>query len=135
MGVLEDASDLQQATRHDSRITRVGAVIRALSIDELPQLLNIVKGDMSLVGPRPHALGHDEVWARSVPGYASRFRARPGLTGYAQVQGLRGEVRELEQIAARVEADNHYVENWSLRFDLSIMLRTIPLLFNDPRAY
>jgi len=135
MSVQEDDGELRQATRHDSRITRVGAVLRALSIDELPQLLNIVRGDMSLVGPRPHALGHDEAWARNVVGYADRFRARPGLTGYAQVKGLRGEVRELDQIRARVEADNHYVDNWSLRLDLAIILRTIPLLFNDPRAY
>jgi putative colanic acid biosynthesis UDP-glucose lipid carrier transferase len=135
MRVLEDGADLEQATRNDRRITRVGAVIRALSIDELPQLVNVLKGDMSLVGPRPHAVGHDVRWAQSVPGYGRRFRTRPGLTGYAQICGLRGEVLHLAQIRDRVAADNHYIENWSLAFDLAIMLRTIPLLFADPRAY
>ena len=135
MRVLEDDGDLKQATRSDSRITRVGAVIRALSIDELPQLINVLKGEMSLVGPRPHALSHDELWARTAPGYAQRFRVRPGLTGCAQVNGLRGEIRELAQIRARVDADNWYIDNWSLRLDLVILLRTVPLLFHDPRAY
>jgi putative colanic acid biosynthesis UDP-glucose lipid carrier transferase len=134
MRVLEDA-DVRQATRSDDRITRVGAVIRALSIDELPQLINVLRGDMSLVGPRPHALQHDEIWGSAVPGYAARFRARPGLTGYAQVCGLRGEVRHAADIRERVEADNYYIDHWSPALEMSIILRTLPLLFSDPRAY
>jgi putative colanic acid biosynthesis UDP-glucose lipid carrier transferase len=135
MTVVEDGAEVRQATKDDQRVTRVGAVLRTLSIDELPQLLNVVRGDMSLVGPRPHALAHDELWNTMAPGYAERFRARPGLTGYAQVMGLRGEVRTADEIVRRVEADNFYIENWSLRLELQILLRTIPLLFNDPRAY
>jgi putative colanic acid biosynthesis UDP-glucose lipid carrier transferase len=135
MTVAEDGAEVRQATRGDQRVTRVGAVLRTLSIDELPQLLNVVRGDMSLVGPRPHALAHDELWQNMAPGYIGRFRARPGLTGYAQVKGLRGEIRNAEEIVRRVEADNFYIENWSLRLELQIVLRTIPLLLNDPRAY
>jgi lipopolysaccharide/colanic/teichoic acid biosynthesis glycosyltransferase len=135
MTVAEDGADVRQATKGDQRVTRVGAVLRTLSIDELPQLLNVVRGDMSLVGPRPHALAHDELWKTMAPGYAERFRARPGLTGYAQVMGLRGEIRNAEEIVRRVAADNFYIDNWSLHLELLILLRTIPLLFNDPRAY
>jgi putative colanic acid biosynthesis UDP-glucose lipid carrier transferase len=130
-----DDHKVAQATRNDSRITRFGAVIRALSIDELPQLLNVLRGDMSLVGPRPHATAHDLSWSLVVPDYADRFRARPGLTGFAQVSGCRGEVFSTDDIAARVRADNAYIERWSLGLDLSIALRTIPLIFADPRAY
>jgi lipopolysaccharide/colanic/teichoic acid biosynthesis glycosyltransferase len=135
MTVAEDGAEVRQATRGDQRVTRVGAILRTLSVDELPQLLNIVRGDMSLVGPRPHALAHDEIWESMAPGYAARFRARPGLTGYAQVNGLRGEIRSAEEIVRRVEADNFYIDNWSLRLELMILLRTVPLLLNDPRAY
>jgi putative colanic acid biosynthesis UDP-glucose lipid carrier transferase len=135
MHVQEDGRDLKQATRRDHRITRIGALIRALSIDELPQLINVLKGDMSLVGPRPHAVAHDELWRSSVPGYGRRFRARPGVTGYAQVRGYRGEICRHDDIHARIEADNHYIDHWSLGLDLLILLRTLPLLCNDPRAY
>jgi putative colanic acid biosynthesis UDP-glucose lipid carrier transferase len=135
MTVAEDGAQVRQATKGDQRVTRVGAVLRVLSLDELPQLLNVIRGDMSLVGPRPHALAHDAAWEILAPGYRARFRTRPGLTGYAQVQGYRGEVRCSEDIARRIAADNHYIENWCLRLELSILLRTIPLVFHDPRAY
>ncbi|WP_374471247.1 sugar transferase [Phenylobacterium sp.] len=135
MWVAEDGPGLRQAQRGDDRITPVGRVLRALSLDELPQLINVLRGDMSLVGPRPHALGHDVAWGAAVAGYADRFRARPGLTGEAQVLGLRGEVTGLEAVRARIAADNRYIETWSLGRDISILLRTIPLIFNDPRAY
>lgn len=124
-----------QATRSDARVTRVGAVIRALSIDELPQLLNVVRGDMSLVGPRPHALAHDQRWSLMVPDYWERFRARPGLTGLAQVRGNRGEVSSVDDIAARVGDDNAYIDCWSLGLDFKIVLATVPLIFADPNAY
>ena len=135
MSVAEDHADLSQATRQDSRVTPVGRLLRVLSIDELPQLLNVLKGEMSLVGPRPHALGHDRQWESAVAGYAARFRARPGLTGYAQVNGWRGEIVDLDCIRGRIAADNYYIDNWSLRLELGILIRTIGLLFRDPKAY
>jgi putative colanic acid biosynthesis UDP-glucose lipid carrier transferase len=135
MAVAEDGGEVKQASRWDSRVTRVGGMIRALSIDELPQLYNVLRGDMSLVGPRPHALRHDEDWGRAVPAYRHRFRARPGLTGYAQVRGYRGEVREIGDVVRRIEADNYYIDNWSLKLEMQIVLRTVPLLFHDPNAY
>lgn len=132
---LHDDQQVVQASRRDARITRVGAFIRALSIDELPQLLNVLRGDMSLVGPRPHALAHDARWTVMVPDYRQRFRARPGLTGYAQVRGNRGEVFSTADITARVLDDNAYIERWSLMLDFRIVLNTIPLIFADPNAY
>jgi putative colanic acid biosysnthesis UDP-glucose lipid carrier transferase len=90
---------------------------------------------MSLIGPRPHALAHDETWSKLVPGYSQRFRARPGLSGYAQVSGYRGEVTDLASLRARVDADNEYIETWSILLDLKIVLRTVPLIFTDTRAY
>jgi lipopolysaccharide/colanic/teichoic acid biosynthesis glycosyltransferase len=113
----------------------MGALLRKLSIDELPQLWNVLKGDMSVVGPRPHALAHDEYYGALIPTYAARFRARPGLTGYAQVNGLRGEIRDPRGMSDRVAADNSYIEEWSQSLDLVILARTVPLIFRDPRAY
>jgi putative colanic acid biosynthesis UDP-glucose lipid carrier transferase len=135
MTVAEDDREVRQAVKGDQRVTRVGAVLRALSLDELPQLVNVIKGDMSIVGPRPHALAHDEAWKAVAPGYSARFRTRPGLTGYAQVKGYRGEVRTNQDIVQRIEADNQYIEGWSIRLEIEILLRTIPLVFHDPRAY
>ena len=106
MTVAEDGDVIRQATRGDARLTPVGRVLRKFSLDELPQVLNVLRGEMSLIGPRPHALAHDETWSKLVPGYAQRFRARPGLSGYAQVCGYRGEVADLASLRARVEADN-----------------------------
>jgi len=135
MTVAEDNSQVRQATRNDDRVTAVGALLRKLSIDELPQLWNVLRGDMSIVGPRPHALAHDEYYGALIAGYAARFRAKPGLTGYAQVNGFRGEISDTRCMNDRVAADNSYIEEWSLALDLAILLRTIPLIFKDPRAY
>ena len=135
MTVAHENGHVAQATRGDKRVTRVGAIIRALSIDELPHLMNVLKGDMSLVGPRPHALSHDEVWRRQTTNYDGRFRAKPGLTGYAQVLGYRGELHSVEDLVSRIEADNRYIETWTLMLDVSIVLRTALLIFRDPRAY
>lgn len=135
MRVMEDGETLAQASRGDPRVTPIGAVLRKLSLDELPQLLNIVLGDMSIVGPRPHALSHDEAWACAIPGYADRFRTRPGLTGEAQVLGLRGEITSPEGLVARIAADNAYIDGWSFRRDLALVARTVPLLFGDPQAF
>ena len=135
MTVTEDSGEIRHATKGDARVTAIGALLRKLSIDELPQLVNVLKGDMSIVGPRPHALAHDEYYGALIPTYAARFRARPGLTGYAQVNGFRGEIRDARGMSDRVAADNSYIEAWSPSLDLAILVRTIPLIFSDPRAY
>lgn len=135
MAVTEDCAKVRQATRNDERVTASGALLRKLSIDELPQLWNVLKGDMSIVGPRPHALAHDEHYGVLIATYAARFRARPGLTGYAQIHGFRGEVRDTRYMIGRVAADNCYIEEWSLSLDAAILFRTVPLIFGDPRAY
>lgn len=113
-----------QAQAGDPRITSVGAFIRRTSIDELPQILNVLKGDMSLVGPRPHALDHNEEFARNVRGYFSRHKVKPGITGWAQVNGFRGETDTIDKIEGRVERDVYYAENWSLLFDIRIIIMT-----------
>ena len=135
MTVTEDSAGVRQATKNDARVTEVGAVLRKLSIDELPQLWNVLKGDMSIVGPRPHALAHDEYYGALIPTYAARFRAKPGLTGYAQINGFRGEIRDTRCMSDRVAADNSYIEAWSPALDLAILVKTVPLIFSDPRAY
>jgi putative colanic acid biosynthesis UDP-glucose lipid carrier transferase len=135
MTVTEDSAEVRQATKGDARVTAMGALLRKLSIDELPQLVNVLKGDMSIVGPRPHALAHDEYYGALIPTYAARFRARPGLTGYAQVNGFRGEIRDTRGMCDRVAADNSYIDEWSQTLDLAILARTVPLIFRDPRAY
>lgn len=135
MTVAEDSAEVRQATRNDSRVTAVGALLRRLSLDELPQFLNVLKGDMSLVGPRPHALAHDELYGSQIPTYADRFRAKPGLTGLAQVNGLRGEVRDLRCMRDRIAADNLYIDSWSLGLDIAILARTLLIIFRDPQAY
>jgi putative colanic acid biosysnthesis UDP-glucose lipid carrier transferase len=135
MTVAEDCGAVRQATRGDERVTALGALLRKLSLDELPQIINVLRGDMSLVGPRPHALAHDELYAADIPAYNDRFRAKPGLTGLAQVNGFRGEIHELRGMADRVEADNTYIESWSLGLDLMILARTLVIIFRDPQAY
>jgi putative colanic acid biosynthesis UDP-glucose lipid carrier transferase len=135
MTVTEDGDTVRQATQNDKRVTALGAVLRKFSIDELPQLLNVLRGEMSLIGPRPHAVAHDEAWGEQAPGYTRRFRAKPGLTGYAAVCGFRGEVKELQAIVDRVEADNEYIDTWTFGLDMKIVWRTIPLIFADTRAY
>jgi exopolysaccharide biosynthesis polyprenyl glycosylphosphotransferase len=135
MTVTEDGGQIRHATKGDTRVTAIGALLRKLSIDELPQLWNVLKGDMSIVGPRPHALAHDEYYGALIPTYAARFRAKPGLTGYAQVNGFRGEIRDICCMSDRVAADNSYIEEWSLTLDLAILARTVPLVFRDPQAY
>lgn len=124
MTVMEDGAVVKQAQRNDQRVTRVGAFLRRSSIDELPQLLNVLKGDMSLVGPRPHALAHDNEYKALIAKYAFRHHVKPGMTGWAQVNGLRGETGRLEQMVERVKLDLWYINHWSLAFDISILLRT-----------
>ncbi len=124
MRTLEDNATLRQVTRGDPRITAVGRFIRRTNMDELPQLLNVITGEMSLVGPRPHALAHDQAFERDVALYARRHNVRPGITGWAQVNGWRGETDTPEKVRGRVEHDLYYIDNWSLLFDLSILFRT-----------
>jgi putative colanic acid biosynthesis UDP-glucose lipid carrier transferase len=130
----EVISDLTQAQRNDSRVTRVGALLRKTSLDELPQLFNVLSGDMSIVGPRPHAIEHNDKYAQQIDAYMTRHRIKPGITGWAQVNGLRGETGTLEKMRKRVEYDLFYVDNWSLKFDLKIMILTLGC-FVDPNAY
>jgi polysaccharide biosynthesis protein PslA len=133
-----DLKGLKTTTANDDRVTPVGRIIRKLSIDELPQLINVVRGDMSLVGPRPHAT-HMRVGAlyyqNAVKGYAGRHRVKPGITGLAQVKGLRGEIRTLERAKRRVELDEQYIDEWSVGLDLWILLMTVRAVFMDDYAY
>lgn len=126
--------DLRQAEKNDSRVTKVGAFIRKTSLDELPQLINVLTGDMSLVGPRPHAVQHDKVFSERVDDYYARNNIKPGMTGLAQVRGFRGETRDIEQMTRRIESDIEYINNWSVWLDLSILIRTVRV-FNDSNAY
>src|ERR1700744_48999 len=124
MHVLEDGSDIVQATRNDHRTTMVGRFLRRFSVDELPQLLNVVKGDMSLVGPRPHAVAHDRYYLQTVPSYKFRFYSKPGITGLAQVKGYRGEVRDISHMEERIICHLEYIETWSLASDIRILVLT-----------
>jgi exopolysaccharide biosynthesis polyprenyl glycosylphosphotransferase len=124
MHVLEDGAEVTQTSAHDPRITRVGRIIRKLSIDELPQLFNVIAGDMSLVGPRPHAVAHDEHYGAAISNYAIRHRVKPGITGWAQVNGARGATPTLDIMQQRVDLDAWYVAHASLSLDLKILLRT-----------
>jgi lipopolysaccharide/colanic/teichoic acid biosynthesis glycosyltransferase len=135
---VHPAPVLRQATRGDARVTRLGAILRRLSIDELPQLINVLRGEMSLVGPRPHAPGTCaagrpfEVVAR---GYDARHLVLPGMTGLAQIRGWRGETATEEALCRRVDADLEYIARWSLALDLAILLRTIPALLRPTNAW
>lgn len=131
----DDGDVVRQATKGDPRVTRVGRIIRATSIDELPQLLNVINGSMSLVGPRPHALSHNEEYGRRICGYFTRHKVKPGITGWAQVNGLRGETELLEKMEDRIRHDVYYAENWSLLFDLRILVMTVLVLFFQKTAY
>ena len=124
MSVLEDGALIAQARRNDPRVTRVGHILRRSSIDELPQLFNVIKGDMSLVGPRPHAVAHDGQYRGLISSYAFRHHVKPGITGWAQVNGQRGETRRIEDMESRVELDLWYINNWSLMLDFRILWRT-----------
>ena len=135
MRVLEDGAGVAQATRDDPRVTRVGRFLRRTSLDELPQLWNVVRGHMSLVGPRPHALAHDQHYTRLISRYPLRHRMKPGITGLAQVGGLRGETATLESMAARVEADIRYIDHWTFWSDIRILVATARVVFFDRSAY
>lgn len=131
----EEHGVLTQARRGDSRITRVGAFLRKTSLDELPQFLNVLLGQMSVVGPRPHAIEHDELYKDQVRDYMYRYRIKPGITGWAQVNGLRGETDRIEKMADRVIYDLHYIQNWSFALDMKIVLMTVLKVIHNRDAY
>lgn len=130
-----DAAQVCQARRHDPRVTPLGRILRRTSLDELPQLINVVRGEMSLVGPRPHALAHNEIYAALIDGYLARHRVKPGITGWAQVNGCRGETTTVAEMERRARLDLEYIESWSLLADLVILLRTIGEVFRARRAW
>ena len=135
MKVLEEGAEVVQATENDPRVTRVGRFLRATSIDELPQLLNVLQGHMSVVGPRPHALIHDFEYGSMIANYAFRHHVKPGITGWAQVQGYRGGTPRLELMERRIALDLWYIDNWSIALDISIVLRTFFELIRPRNAY
>jgi len=135
MTVCEDGAVARQARRGDARITCFGRLLRATSLDELPQLVNVLQGQMSLVGPRPHPLALDEAHQALIDGYSLRLRAKPGLTGWAQVCGLRGETDTLEKMRRRVEHDLAYINAWSLWLDLKIVALTVLRCWTGRNAY
>ncbi len=135
MSVLEDGPTITQATATDNRVTHVGAVIRRTSIDELPQLINVVRGEMSIVGPRPHAAAHDDYFLTRIENYGFRQRLKPGITGWAQVHGYRGETSTLNKMQKRIEYDIWYIDNWSAWLDISILLRTFTEVIRGNNAY
>jgi putative colanic acid biosysnthesis UDP-glucose lipid carrier transferase len=135
MTTVDNGANVQQARRNDPRVTPFGAFLRRTSLDELPQFINVLQGRMSIVGPRPHAVAHNEQYRRLVRSYMVRHKVRPGITGWAQVNGLRGETDTVGKMQARVEYDLEYLRNWSLGFDLRIIARTLKVVLWDRNAY
>ncbi len=135
MAVTEDGDTIQQARKNDLRVTRLGAFLRKTSLDELPQFINVLQGRMSIVGPRPHAVAHNEMYRTLIKGYMVRHKVMPGITGWAQVNGLRGETDTLDKMQARIDFDLDYLRNWSLPLDIFIIFKTIRLVFKDSTAY
>jgi Undecaprenyl-phosphate glucose phosphotransferase len=135
---LQDPTGTRQTTRNDPRVTRLGRFLRKSSLDELPQLLNVIRGDMSVIGPRPHPIGMragDLLYDEAVAEYVARYRVKPGITGWAQVNGLRGEIADLESARKRIEHDLHYIENWSIMLDLKILMRTLLIVMSTRNAF
>ena len=135
MSVTEDGEQIRQASKADSRITRIGRILRRTSMDELPQLINVLQGRMSLVGPRPHAVAHNEEYRKLIKGYMVRHKVLPGITGLAQVNGCRGETSQLEEMEARVNYDLDYLRHWTPMLDIKIILLTAIKVFRDDKAY
>lgn len=135
MTVTEDGDKVTQATRDDARITPIGAKLRKYSLDELPQFFNVLQGRMSVVGPRPHAVSHNEYYRKLIDGYMIRHKVPPGITGLAQVSGMRGETATVEDMRNRIEFDLAYLRNWSIGLDMQIIFQTVALMFRDEAAY
>lgn len=135
MSVLEDGTVVEQARRGDHRVTRIGRWLRRTSIDELPQLINVLRGEMSLVGPRPHAIAHDEYYGQLIENYTARQAVKPGITGWAQINGARGETPELADMKRRIELDLWYVHRWSPGLDIKIIILTAVQVLRSPDAF
>jgi putative colanic acid biosynthesis UDP-glucose lipid carrier transferase len=135
MTVVEDGATVVQATKNDQRVTSIGAFLRRSSLDELPQFLNVIQGRMSIVGPRPHAVAHNEQYRKLIKGYMLRHKVKPGITGWAQVNGLRGETETLDKMEARIRYDLDYLRNWSLWLDLWIIVRTVKVVLKRDNAH
>jgi putative colanic acid biosynthesis UDP-glucose lipid carrier transferase len=135
MTVTEDGDTVKQATKNDSRVTPFGAFLRKTSLDELPQFINVLQGRMSVIGPRPHAVAHNELYRKLIRGYMIRHKVRPGITGLAQVNGYRGETETVEKMKMRIEYDLAYLRSWSLLLDLQILLKTILVVAKKQNAY
>ena len=135
MRTCDDGSQIRQAGREDPRVTPFGAFMRRTSLDELPQFFNVLQGRMSVVGPRPHAVAHNELYRKLIKGYMLRHKVKPGITGWAQVNGLRGETETLDKMRARIQYDIDYMRNWSLGFDLVIIAKTLAVVWRDQNAY
>jgi putative colanic acid biosynthesis UDP-glucose lipid carrier transferase len=135
MKVCEDGPRIVQACKNDPRVTRVGRFLRRTSLDEFPQFLQVLTGELSLVGPRPHAVAHNEQYRALIHGYMLRHMVKPGITGWAQVNGLRGETAELEQMKQRVQRDLEYIRNWNVFLDLKIIFLTIIGAMKGRNAY
>jgi putative colanic acid biosysnthesis UDP-glucose lipid carrier transferase len=135
MTCCEDGGEISQATKNDQRVTCVGAFLRRTSLDELPQLFNVLEGTMSLVGPRPHATAHNEQYRSLIDGYMLRHKVKPGITGLAQVMGFRGETQTLDKMEGRVRFDHQYIREWSLGMDLKILFRTFAVVLKQEGAY
>jgi putative colanic acid biosynthesis UDP-glucose lipid carrier transferase len=135
MKVCEDGPEIRQVSRHDERLTRLGAFLRRTSLDELPQFFNVLQGRMSIVGPRPHAVAHNELYRKMINGYMMRHKVKPGITGWAQVNGCRGETDTVEKMKRRIDYDLAYMRGWSLALDLYIIVKTAILVVRDRNAY
>ncbi|MEZ0318329.1 MAG: undecaprenyl-phosphate glucose phosphotransferase [Methylophilaceae bacterium] len=136
MTVTEDGTKVTQATKNDQRVTKLGGFLRKSSLDELPQFLNVLQGRMSVVGPRPHAVSHNEMYRKLIKGYMIRHKVKPGITGWAQVNGLRGETETLDKMKARIDYDIDYLRNWSPRLDMYIIIKTVSVVFKgEKNAY
>lgn len=135
MKVSEEGNVVVQAKKNDQRITPIGSFLRRTSLDELPQFINVLQGRMSIVGPRPHAVAHNELYRKLIKGYMLRHKVKPGITGWAQVNGLRGETELLEKMKARIEYDLNYLQNWTIWLDLWIILRTVWVVLRRENAY
>jgi len=135
MTVMEDGAQVVQATKNDQRLTKIGGFLRKSSLDELPQFFNVIGGSMSIVGPRPHAIAHNEQYRKLIDGYMIRHKVKPGITGWAQINGYRGETDTVDKMSKRIEYDLDYLRNWSISLDLWIMVRTVILVWKDRNAY
>ena len=135
--VVHDEANFQvtQACKNDDRITPLGAFLRRTSLDELPQFINVLQGRMSIVGPRPHAVQHNEYYKELVPGYMLRHKVKPGVTGWAQINGFRGETNTLDKMQQRIDYDLYYIENMSIWFDLKIIFKTMYKGWTHKNAY